>query len=129
MGGAYPRITGPLRRARGMLTNATATGVTAEPAARSWPARRSGVNRRTALRPRPRLLELRGEPQERRLVAEAAEEMRPDRQAVVGPMQRHRHRRLPGDVPDRGERRIRRRPLESEDRVVGRPVERAERQR
>src|SRR4029453_7862960 len=56
--------------------------------------------------PGPRLLKLRGELQQRRLVAEASGEMDADRKPFFRPMQGYRGRRLSRDVEDRGERRI-----------------------
>src|SRR5438552_16890896 len=51
-----------------------------------------------AASPRPRRLELGGKEEERGLVAEAAEEVHADRQAVVVPPERYGHRRAGGEV-------------------------------
>ena len=47
---------------------------------------------RAAVAPRARLLELRGDPDQRRLVRRAADQLDADRQAVVAPGERQRTR-------------------------------------
>ena len=49
-----------------------------------------------------RLLELHRQAEERGVIPEASDELHADGQAIVRPVQRHRHRRLPGDVERRG---------------------------
>ena len=63
-------------------------------------SRRGDVDGRPAIGPRPCRFELRRETEERGLVAEATEEVHPDRHAVGVPPQRNRHRRIAGDVGD-----------------------------
>lgn len=53
--------------------------------------------------PRVGALELAGQPKQRRFVAEAADEVGADGQAVVAGCHRHRHRRLPGGVGEHRE--------------------------
>ena len=63
--------------------------------------------RRCSARPRPRRLELCGQREQHRLTHRRADELDPDRQPVLGLVQRQRDRRLAGDVRDRRERRER----------------------
>ena len=65
------------------------------------PACGAGEHRRAALGPRPGLLELRRHPEEQVLAAVRGDELHADRQAVRGPVQRERDRRLAGDVERR----------------------------
>jgi hypothetical protein len=60
---------------------------------------------RAAVRPRPRLLELSGEADERRLAEAPADELHADREPCLAPVKRHRHRRLTRDIDERCERR------------------------
>ena len=61
--------------------------------------------RRPALGPRQRLLELRGEREQRSSRGRAADQLDGERQPVVAVVQRQRDRGLAGDVEDRRERR------------------------
>ena len=61
---------------------------------------------RTLCRPRTRLLELRREPQQRRLVAKAPGYLNSDRKTARAPMERQRDRGLPGGVEERSKRRV-----------------------
>src|SRR5215472_3467282 len=92
-------------------------------------ARRASLERRPPAGPGTRLLELRGEPEERGLVPEPPGELYTDRQVLLIPVERHRHRRLAGRVEDRRERHELRRPEDALHRVVGRRIEAAERRR
>ncbi len=58
------------------------------------------VHRRQPVRPRLCGLELRSKSEQRRLVTEGGKEVRADREALVVPPQRHRHRRVAGEVGD-----------------------------
>ena len=76
---------------------------------RSWTLR---VDRRAAVDPRARRLELRGDPEQQIFAAGGGDELHADRQhgrADVGPVERHRHRGLTGHVERDGERGVRRR--------------------
>ena len=59
--------------------------------------------RRAAIRPRLRLLELRGDADQQVLAVVGRDELDADRQAVGGPVQRQRDRRLAGGVEGQGE--------------------------
>ena len=82
------------------------------------PANAVVADRRAAVAPRPRPLELRGDAEQRRLVGRPADQLDADRQAVVAPGERHRDGRLAGDVRDRRERRERGRVAELIPRIV-----------
>src|SRR3954470_9769813 len=63
----------------------------------TWPLARPAAG------PRRRGFELRGQTEQRRLVAEAAGELDADRQPVAGRRERHGHRRVAGGVEERRE--------------------------
>ena len=70
----------------------------AEPDDRGSAVRRA--DRRAPPCPRPRRFELGREAEQRRLVAVPTQEVHADRQPVTAPGQRHRHRRVAGEVRD-----------------------------
>src|SRR5262249_43230512 len=65
----------------------------AEPPGREWRVR-SRPDRSAPIRPRLRLLQLRGQPEQHRLVPECADELHAERQTGAGPREGNRHRRI-----------------------------------
>src|SRR6476661_6791379 len=89
------RLTSRMRTPlRSRSTNSSSTA--AQPARNSL----AGADGRDAVGPRASRFELRSQAEQRRLVAEAAEEVHADRQALGVPPQRHRHGGVAGDVGD-----------------------------
>src|SRR3974377_2309645 len=97
-----------------------------DPLAMAPGSRRDG---RPARRPRRRLLELRGEGEQRLLVAEAPDELHTDGQAGVVPVQRKRDRRLARHVERRREGNVGRGAEQADEGLARWRVERAERRR
>src|SRR5436305_8754088 len=88
-----------------------------------WCEMSNGAHRRATRGPGARLLKLRGQPEQRRFVAKAPDEVTADGQALFVPIQRHGHGRLTCDVADRRERHKDRCPLHTWQRIVGLRVE------
>src|SRR5207249_5863910 len=94
----------PTRGARGSASPSTYTSSTPRDARSCRSSDASHVHLGPAVRPRPRLLELRRDADEQVLTPVGGGELDADRKSVAVPEKRQRDRRLTRDVERRGER-------------------------